>query len=208
MADMGLTGMCDVCVMYICSFIWFQPIDSSHVSYFTFFTTLLPKKYYSVAEIDPMYEPPNDQTDLSSAGGTFGDQTQKSKFSTLGSILTPGIMTHGEQSTYAEDFEAHLAKNAGKRSSSSHREQIMDIYAPGGKLGVVIDTPNDGAPVVHNIKETCPIKDQLRVGDALLAVDDEDVRSMTAIKVSKLISQKSNNSKRKFTILRLADDSA
>ena len=149
----------------------------------------------------------NDQTDVSSAGGTFGDQTQKSKFSTLGSILTPGIMTNGEQSTYAEDFEAHLAKNT-KGSSSSHREQILDIYAPGGKLGVVIDTPNDGAPVVHNIKDTCPIKDQLRVGDALLAVDDEDVRSMTAIKVSKLISQKSNNPKRKFTILRVMDDSA
>ena len=80
------------------------------------------------------------------------------------------------------------------------QEEILEVFAPAGKLGVVIDTPNNGVPMVHNIKESCPIKDQLQVGDRLIAVDDEDVRNMTAVMVSKLISLKSSNETRKFTV--------
>jgi C-terminal processing protease CtpA/Prc len=76
------------------------------------------------------------------------------------------------------------------------------INAPPGKLGVVIDTPDDGAPVVHAVKDSSVIADQIRVGDKLVAVDNEDVRSMTAIKVSKLISRKGANSMRKLTVVR------
>merc|ERR1719232_1101164 len=76
------------------------------------------------------------------------------------------------------------------------REELVDVYAPSGKLGVVIDTPDDGAPVVHAVKDASPIATRVQVGDKLVAVDDEDVRAMTAIKVSKLISRKSNNASR------------
>jgi C-terminal processing protease CtpA/Prc len=76
------------------------------------------------------------------------------------------------------------------------------INAPPGKLGVVIDTPDDGAPVVHAVKDSSVIADQIRVGDKLVAVDNEDVRSMTAIKVSKLISRKGANQSRKLTVVR------
>ena len=81
-------------------------------------------------------------------------------------------------------------------------ELLIDVYAPAGKLGVVIDTPNDGAPVIHAIKESSPIANQIHVGDKLVAVDDEDVRDMTAMRVSKLISKKGNNPSRKLTIIR------
>jgi PDZ domain-containing secreted protein len=147
----------------------------------------------------------DDPSIVSSVGGTIGSNTQKSKFSAMGSVLTPG-MNAGAQSIYTEDeqsFEDHLRN----RRQNVQREEYFDIFAPGGKLGVVIDTPNSGAPIVHNIKDTCPIADQLRVGDKLICVDDEDVRSMTAVKVSKLISQKSNNPTRKFTISRVIEDS-
>jgi C-terminal processing protease CtpA/Prc len=42
------------------------------------------------------------------------------------------------------------------------------------------------------------------VGDKLVAVDDVDVRNMTAVDVSKLISKKSGQAKRKLTIIRSA----
>ena len=86
------------------------------------------------------------------------------------------------------------------------REELLDVYAPAGKLGVVIDTPNDGPPIVHAVKDTSPIADKVQVGDKLVAVDDEDVRDMTAIKVSKLISRKSTNASRKLTIIRSVPD--
>jgi len=134
----------------------------------------------------------------------MGSQTQKSKFSAMESILTPG-QTASAHSVLTDD-EQSLENQVQSRRNGRQIEKYFDIYAPGGKLGVVIDTPNNGAPVVHNIKDTCPIADQLMVGDKLIAVDDEDVRSMTALKVSKLISQKSNNPTRKFTIARVINE--
>ncbi len=76
-----------------------------------------------------------------------------------------------------------------------------------GKLGIVIDSPDAGPPVIHNLKETSPIADKIQVGDRLVAVDDEDVRSLNSIKVSKLISRKSNES-RKLTVIRYLPDGA
>jgi hypothetical protein len=42
-------------------------------------------------------------------------------------------------------------------------EERFDVVAPAGKLGMVIDTPNGGVPVVHAIKETSVLADQVRV---------------------------------------------
>jgi C-terminal processing protease CtpA/Prc len=90
----------------------------------------------------------------------------------------------------------------GGGGDASYKEEVLVIDAPAGKLGVVIDTPDDGAPVVHAVKDSSVIANQIQVGDKLVAVDDDDVRSMTAIKVSKLISKRSANPSRKLTIIR------
>jgi C-terminal processing protease CtpA/Prc len=136
-----------------------------------------------------------EQTVISATDGTMGGSTlQSSRFSSGGSIL--GSTVAGQSLFDEQSFEAY--RNQGR----ARKEEVIEIYAPAGKLGVVIDTPNTGAPILHRIKETCPIADKLQVGDRLIAVDDEDVRSMTAVKVSKLISQKSANPTRKFTIVR------
>jgi len=82
------------------------------------------------------------------------------------------------------------------------REEIIHIFAPPGKLGVIIDTPNDGPPVVSGIKDPSVIAGKVKIGDKLIAVDDEDVSHMTAIAVSKVIGRKSTNPSRKFTIRR------
>ena len=98
-----------------------------------------------------------------------------------------------------ERLAKRLARQLG--CSRSQAEQ----YIENGFVsvdGVVIDTPNDGAPTIHAVKDTSPIVDRVRVGDKLVAVDDEDVRAMTAMRVSKLISKKGNNPTRKLTIIR------
>ena len=63
----------------------------------------------------------------------------------------------------------------------------MEVFAPPGKLGVVIDTPDIGPPIVYSIKDSSCIADKIQVGDKLFAVDDEDVRDMTAIKAAKAV---------------------
>lgn len=80
----------------------------------------------------------------------------------------------------------------------------MEIIVPPGKLGIIINTPDDGPPVIHTVKETSAVMRQIHVGDKLIAIDDEDVQAMTAIQVSKIISSKSSDS-RKFTIVRPYD---
>mmetsp|Transcript_4901 Transcript_4901/g.8824 ORF Transcript_4901/g.8824 Transcript_4901/m.8824 type:complete len:361 (+) Transcript_4901:876-1958(+) len=85
-------------------------------------------------------------------------------------------------------------------------EELLTVYAPAGKLGIVIDSPDDGAPVIHNVKGTSPIADKVREGDRLVGVDEEDVRAMTAIKVSRLISRKSSNSRRLIVIRYVASN--
>lgn len=53
-----------------------------------------------------------------------------------------------------------------------------------------------------DIRETSPLYGQLQIGDKIFAVDDEDVRKMSAIKVSKLLAQRSENPERVITVFR------
>ena len=132
-----------------------------------------------------------DTSVVSSVGGTLGDNTRQ----------TAGEVAAGSAAARAA-LGASFESDGGFRGASGFKEEVIVIDAPAGKLGVVIDTPDDGAPVVHAVKDTSVIADQIQVGDKLIAVDDDDVRSMTAIKVSKLISKKSANPSRRLTIVR------
>lgn len=132
-------------------------------------------------------------TSVSSAGGTFGSNTQNVSLPT-NAAATGAALGAMDDNSYDAKYD-----NPG---SSNGNEEVIHIFAPPGKLGVVIDTPDDGAPVVHAVKDTSVVADRIIVGDKLVAVDDEDVRSMTAIKVSKMISRKGANPSRKLTIVR------
>ena len=80
------------------------------------------------------------------------------------------------------------------------KEELIIVEAPAVKLGIFIDTSDNGTPILQRIKKTCPHADQLRVDAILIAGDDENVTNMTAIEVYKLIGQTSCNAIRKFTI--------
>ena len=82
--------------------------------------------------------------------------------------------------------------------------ETFEVIAPAGKLGVVIDIPPDrrGAPSVCDIRDTSPLYGQIKPGDKLCAVDDEDVRMMSAIKVSKLLATKAEQDQRIIVVFR------
>mmetsp|Transcript_18697 Transcript_18697/g.52000 ORF Transcript_18697/g.52000 Transcript_18697/m.52000 type:complete len:198 (-) Transcript_18697:172-765(-) len=105
-----------------------------------------------------------------------------------------GISKIGDNSLFADDasFEQQFAEP----------EERYDVVAPAGKLGMVIDTPNGGSPVVHAIKETSVLAERVHVGDRLLSVDGEDCTGMTAMQVSKLISLKSEKPSRVLVFVR------
>lgn len=86
-------------------------------------------------------------------------------------------------------------------------KQRFDIVAPPGKLGISLATPDSPAPLgpafVVDIRGSHIIlTGGLRLGDEIIAIDDRDVRTMSAIDVSKLLGSKSKEKERKITILR------
>ena len=98
--------------------------------------------------------------------------------------------------------ESIFADDSSFEEQFKDPEERLDVVAPAGKLGMVIDTPNGGIPVVHAIKDTSVLIDDVRVGDRLLSVDGEDCTVMTAMQVSKLISLKSNKPARVLVFAR------
>lgn len=103
--------------------------------------------------------------------------------------------------------ESLFADDASFEQQFAQPEERFDVVAPAGKLGMVIDTPNGGSPVVHAIKDTSVLSDRVRVGDRLLSVDGDDCTAMTAMQVSKLISLKSEKPARVLVFARSSSTS-
>ena len=112
-----------------------------------------------------------------------------------------GLSTAGAPSASSSNWKSI------QMSSSALSGDRLEIIAPPGKLGVVVDSPvTPGPAYVSNIKDDCPIRGEIKLGDRILAVDDEDVSKLKAIHVSMLLGSKSNNKERKITVLRDPDD--
>lgn len=94
---------------------------------------------------------------------------------------------------------------AGGSIEIQFANERIEIRAPAGKLGMVIDTPGGGVPVVHAIKDDSPLNPEVKVGDRLVAVDGDDVTYMTALQVSKLIALKSDQDERIMVFVRGLD---
>jgi hypothetical protein len=85
--------------------------------------------------------------------------------------------------------------------SESKSEELLIVYAPPGKLGLILDSPDPGPAMVYKCKTWSPIRDMVRNGDRIVAVDDVDVRAMHAVRVSKLLSGTSHRT-RKIAVVR------
>ena len=143
-----------------------------------------------------------------STGGARSDRTMSSDGLTLGDH-TNGTYSYRSQAGYSTNpslFQDSSIENSSYTQSlisdRPNRDEVIHILAPPGKLGMSIETPDDGIIIVHGIKTTSPIFDELKVGDRILALDDEDVRFYTALKISKMITNKSSNKVRKLTVIR------
>jgi hypothetical protein len=87
----------------------------------------------------------------------------------------------------------------GEEPLSSNRKKV-NMLAPPGKLGIIIDTCSEG-PIVHNIKDGSALEGLIFKGDLIVAVDDEDTTEWSAHYLTKLVAKKSNLT-RKITVLR------
>jgi len=162
----------------------------------------------SLPTVDPDYNHVQASNfSVSDVDGTVGSQNQSlADFSHAASAfgsMAPSRLGDGSSMTGAERrmYASHLI--GSPQGPSRKAEEPVEVRAPRGKLGLVIDTPaGSSTPVVHAIKDTCPIRSQIFVGDKLVAVDEVDVREMTAQEVSGLIGRRVDQEVRKLTIIR------
>ena len=75
-----------------------------------------------------------------------------------------------------------------------------DVFAPAGAIGIVVDTTKKGC-IVHSLKKSSPMLGMMNPGDLIIALDDFDVRKMTAASLTKLMAKKSQQPERKFTLI-------
>lgn len=168
------------------------------------------------SQLSPSIAPNDDEEEDSIERKLYQDvymrESQNNMYSiSLSHLIQPPTTTR-TYNTATNNNNIHNHRNSYNHYNDGRgmKEETIIIIAPKGKLGVVIDTPtinnntNTGKtmPIVHAIKDTCPIRNQIRVGDKLLAVDDEDVTYMTAVEVSRLIGRKSEQKERKLMIVR------
>jgi len=137
----------------------------------------------------------------------FGDQSLRTMdFDGTSSIMssaddmtlnTRGTFGNGTSNYVSESDRSVLTDDASfevweQNNGMPIREEVYEVTAPPGKLGLSIDTPpNCGAPIVHAVKDMSCLSGKVNPGDHLIAVDDEDVRYCTAIQVSKMLSRRS-----------------
>ena len=79
----------------------------------------------------------------------------------------------------------------------------FEVDACPGMLGLVLETSQDGVPIVHAIKPSSSLITEVKVGDRLWSVDGENVTFMFASDVSRLIASKQNNDVRRFVFTRM-----
>jgi len=102
-------------------------------------------------------------------------------------------ISSSDQSTLSRDNVSLFTDDQSFERMYGVEDERIEITAPAGKLGVVIDTPLSGNPIVHAIKDTSVLADQVQLGDKLVSMDGIDTTQMSAMKVSKLISSKAQN---------------
>mmetsp|Transcript_435 Transcript_435/g.647 ORF Transcript_435/g.647 Transcript_435/m.647 type:complete len:506 (-) Transcript_435:138-1655(-) len=82
----------------------------------------------------------------------------------------------------------------------TEEEDIYDVFAPPGPIGVVVDTTPKGC-VVHSLRKTSSMQGLINPGDLIIALDDDDVTKLDASELTKLMARKAQQTERKFTLI-------
>ncbi len=80
--------------------------------------------------------------------------------------------------------------------------EAIVVSAPPGKLGFVIESPPNKAPMVQLVRETSVLTDRIQNGDYLISLDRQDTTGMSATFLSEIIKSKENNPKREMVFFR------
>ena len=170
---------------------------------------------YVADEGESTYTP--DYTNTFSHKESADDDSQSYQYSLEDGIASPKSIrrdnrrdhqpSEADSSAFSSEFddvESNVVDQMTRTVASFITEKTpkrvrREVFAPAGKLGIIVDTSSDG-PVVHSIKGDSPLVGKVFIGDYIIAVDDEDTSDWSAHYVTKLVARKSG-SVRKLTLM-------
>jgi len=88
--------------------------------------------------------------------------------------------------------------------NGSYGGEELTVVAPPGKIGIVVDNPNNDIPIIVGIKDTSVLHDKVHIDDFMISLDEIPCRGMSAGQVSTLINSRSQNPTRSFVLLRVS----
>lgn len=81
-------------------------------------------------------------------------------------------------------------------------EAQIEVHAPPGLLGLVLEEDFEGVATVYDMKELSPLADRINIGDKVVSVDGRDVSAMPVRLVMQLIASKQNSKVRQLVFSR------
>jgi hypothetical protein len=138
----------------------------------------------------------DDPTAFNSTGDSLTADYDFQKAYRSGQVSMMDTNTESDPSTFVSKDDVTLEAEYTCKSNQ------FQVEAPPGLLGLVLETSEEGVPVVHAIKKTSCLALEVQVGDYLVAVDGEDVTTMLSSSVSRLIASKKDNAVRRFVFTR------
>lgn len=123
------------------------------------------------------------------------------------SEFTAGSQTYDYSAAY-KNMQGSIADSQSQMTghvTQDDDDTIVAEYvvnAPSGNLGIILESSDDGVPVVQSVKESSPLADKVNIGDRLLSVDGRDVSMVLVTTVSRIIASKKNNPTRQFVFAR------
>jgi hypothetical protein len=182
-----------------------SPLSSSRIQIPSEIPAMVPHKIGTNSQQRHNTERPSSShlSSTSSGAGAGGDPSEfgvdpaVNLNSPTGSDLE---LTQSELAMLPNHMNLNLATtNTNTTSSDDHLITTRQVYAPPGKLGLVIDTTVEG-PVVHKVNSGSTLEQQIWPGDIIVAIDDVDTRAMSASAITQLMVQTAKQ-RRKLTIV-------
>jgi hypothetical protein len=88
---------------------------------------------------------------------------------------------------------ASVAAAAAATSSSSSimpaATILVEITAPAGKLGIILDTVEGKGPIVHRVHSESPLKGKVLEGDVICSINGVDTRPMNATHITNIMME-------------------
>ena len=122
------------------------------------------------------------------------------------SEFTAGSETYNYSAAF-KNLQGSIADSQSQMTGRGTNDDLtivseFEVKAPPGNLGIVLESADDGVPVVQEVYRSSPLVKQVNIGDRLLSVDGRDVTMVMASTVSRIIASKKDNAVRRFVFAR------